>query len=873
MQADDLFEKMKAGDQQAFKEWFGARRESVAKFAFQAGLPKQHMGSFLAAVAESVKKKSGSLNASNEKSVLFLTAVQALKLFQDEMADETDTYALKFEEDREAHTALIKLSVPLRMAIVLVYFHGKKVEEAAGYLTAPTASVKEDIRSGLDQLREDLSAETDEDVVKRLLLLDKSYNRMDFSDVPEEAATLEPLMDEPEKKFETQNKPQRMNRKISLLAGASLFLAVVIGASFYYNDQPGDTQQAAIEENPTSVSKAMVKAWEAQYEEIRSSAPERLGLSEEVFESLEYVQTADALRDRTFSRQNVRQLKDDPERMQNQVDKLMLSIETPKGMLDSVGEYQMMSSETSDFLLIYTEKTDQLLVITNGLLEKYKDELPQIEDNGHIAAIELTRNDEDYPEELKNLTEAMDEYMFQFMAHPSGKRFTAVRDINRFYSIHPFNSSMESLHYLDVMQSMSYLHETGALGSIEYLPYPVISMARFLSDPSSSTALKAKVEPQMLAAFNTLLKGDENFQVFDADGTVKAEFQYAWKSLMQHDNNPLIFLMLPILEEFEGSGWTKSAHYDQLGYRDIADAIELENQGDLAEKLPNGDLDIEDASLLLQDYDYSDIEPLYKEFSASHNMELLAGVQPLEIIKLYYYANKVEDIETMWHLTADDELKPSLEKYKNSWRQRPDITERMDSISIRRDHISRLGRKLLLPVPITFSGNADHHFTMDEITLVTERDQVWLMKHQINEFYSKDDQFGAYDTNVRRHYGNLQQSQDMDVLNDATPGEIAGIFILALENEDTASMKLLLNKIETRFEDDDFLRNWKNNTGFSSYSKLEAVYFRADTYFMDGQTIYGSVNFFTDLENWESGHGLQLEKTGASWKVSDMFGY
>src|SRR5690606_18444904 len=317
-----------------------------------------------------------------------------------------------------------------------------------------------------------------------------------------------------------------------------------------------------------------------------------------------------------FSRQNVRHLKDDPERMQDQVDKLMLSIETPKGMLDLVGDYQLLGSEISDFLLIYTEKTDQLMVIANGLLDKYEDELPDINDEAQDPIYELTMNKGDYPEEIQNLTAALQEYTFHYITDPIKKKFRMVRDLNQFYSIHPFTSDMESLQYLDVLQSMTYVYVSGEQGSIGYMAYPVISMATFLSDSVSNTALKAKVEPQMLDAFYTLLKGDENMEIFDSKGAVKEEFQNAWQSLIHYNNNnPLTFLMLPILEEFEASGWKKSAHYDMLGYRDIAHAIDMENQGVLEAKLPNGDLEIEEASLLLKDYDYTDIEPLYQEFS------------------------------------------------------------------------------------------------------------------------------------------------------------------------------------------------------------------------------------------------------------------
>jgi len=220
-------------------------------------------------------------------------------------------------------------------------------------------------------------------------------------------------------------------------------LSTVIGVSFLFNEQPAETQQsAAEEENPTTVTKAMVQKWEAEYEEIRTEAPESLGLSMETFEQLEYAKKADALKERTFSRQNVKQLQDDPERMQEQVDVLMWNIHTQKGMLDSVENYRILSSETSKFLVIYTEKTEQLMTIADGLLEKYKDEQATAEVNGLLSPEKLMHSRQDYPEEIENLTSSLREYTFQYSVHPNEERFRTMRDITRFYQVHPFGSDI-----------------------------------------------------------------------------------------------------------------------------------------------------------------------------------------------------------------------------------------------------------------------------------------------------------------------------------------------------------------------------------------------------------------------------------------------
>src|SRR5690606_26308302 len=102
---------------------------------------------------------------------------------------------------------------------------------------------------------------------------------------------------------------------------------------------------------------------------------------------------------------------------------------------------------------------------------------------------------------------------------------------------------------------------------------------------------------------------------------------------------------------------------DKLEYGDSLEMLKLEQQGELSSTLPNGDFPLESELVDLADFDYERVKELYGRFKKSYDTDLLAGVQPLDVYFLYFYANHEKDPETMYHLLADSDFKPSLEQY------------------------------------------------------------------------------------------------------------------------------------------------------------------------------------------------------------------
>ena len=157
-------------------------------------------------------------------------------------------------------------------------------------------------------------------------------------------------------------------------------------------------------------------------------------------------------------------------------------------------------------------------------------------------------------------------------------------------------------------------------------------------------------------------------------------------------------------------------------------------------------------------------------------------------------------------------------------------------------------------------------------TLITERDKIWLMQHQINEHYTKEENFEGYDAKVQNYYKNIAESGKRDAIQLATPAEIAGIFLLALENEDVKTMRLLVNEMDHTISDDMFKQRWMNGH-LIAYSKMTGISFTADAINAGSNRIHGGVDISMKSDSMDDRRYLQMEKVEDSWMILDMFGY
>lgn len=870
MKRAELFEEAKEGDQQAFIEWSRYCWADIAQFGFQAGVPEQKLAEFGLDVFRHIEEQLPQITLEDAEKKLYLAAIEYAAAYRRNLEPDQTGQALKFEEDIETHKSLQQLNTQKLLPFALYTFHGMSLDEISSLLGESEEKLKLFIHSSKEFLTEKLQTEKLEMTEKRLELLGKSYTRLP-DHFPEDRLFREKQETEEQLPVnEPAKKPPVKRGAAAMLAVAGLFLTGVVGASFIFNDEnPKIT--TAVEEDGTMVTDRMVEKWKKEYELIRKNSPGLLGIDPEVYEQLEYVQKADEEMESTFSKRNIEKLRDTPKEMEYQVEQLKFQINTPKGMRDSLTDTRpMIADDTALYVSSYLEKTKQLMAVADGMLEKYRDELSAASVNGKLSVEKLKANPDEYPDELKKLLKSLFEHTLTLAIHPNEEKFRTIRELDVFYSKNLFNNDYYAMQYMELIGRGPYFDETGFLFPVQDLPFLISRLEMFLLEIDKSDPMYEELSFILQHSFYMMLKGDEHTEIFDRDGVVKPEYQQIWTDLAYNSRNPIVFLLMPVIEEMEDSGWTKSEHYDQLAYPDILTALDMEKNGTLSGQMPNGDVFVEREIRNLDNFEYSEMDALYKNFKSDYDVEILSARAPLDTLLLFYYANKIEDPETMWHLLADEGRKPSLEEYIRRWKQLPDIKEEFSSLEVMNDGVNRVANSLYLSVFGSSTATGDHMMGGKYVpTLITEANHIWLVQYQISEQHFITEEKTEFSDRVQALYAGITE----EIADNATPGEIAGMYLLALEHKNVEAVRMLLAEPEAEELKDEEIENRYFHTYMPTLSALSRLSFTTETYDRVSENMTGMAEFEYVEQEVVTSNMLWMVKEGESWRINENMGY
>ena len=850
---------------QASKEtgWEPQLQERAMRFGFQNGVPAHKLNAFQQAVYTTFS--SIPMDNEEEREIhIYKAAISNMPLFSGN--EEEGGELFHFSEDKDTHFAVLGLVEPLRHALTLHFLQGKDLKEISFITGRPEQQVEETLREGVDQLQGALEETDTSATEKRLEFAAKSYKRIEFS-LAEKA--------EPETELEPAAEAVAITAPVSkrskiLLATAGLFLAGLIGASFVIdNGQPDLPLTAAEAESDEQITLEMLDGWKKQYNEIRASSPKRLGIDQRTYDELEYVKQTDQQMERLFSNQNAEKMKNEQKKMQRQVDELMLQIETPKEMVSLFDDAFLTSAETQNFIVNYALKTKEMMRLSEEVLLANKEELADVEVNGELSAEKLLAGRSDFSQELQNMLDSLDERGLTIIKQPLKERFITRRDTEALYASRLFSTDYEAMEYTGLLMNEPYFDAEGLLQPVDQMPSVLTSIERPLLEFADSSPLYEDFALIFQQAFFLTLKGAEEQSVFDEQGVVKEEYQFAWKQLAQQSGNPLLYLMMPIVEEMEASGWRSSASYDALGYDGILAALEMEKAGKLAAKLPNGNVTVEQQIIQLDQHDTASTEKLYKSFSAEHDLELLVDVPPLDVMLLFQYANSLGDADTMWHLMAGTS-KPDLEEYKKVWRKQTDFNEYIKWIEVMEDQIMRIGPRLHLYLSVAPVDEADYPPYMP--SLVMEGNSTWLVQYHLSEKYRLAQEESGYQSTVNALYNKTKESLDAIELDNASPGEIAGLLLKAYEENDAEVLALLFEEPESL--DKAHLITQLSGRNVPKLTDAQNLAFYSDSiYYGNGSDDIerGSFEFAGPNDGTDMNMGqLTMVKTPSGWRFGDL---
>ncbi|MBT2571981.1 hypothetical protein [Planococcus sp. ISL-110] len=863
--ATDLYGQAQKGDKSAFYKWAEEIQPDTGRFAYQLGVSIEKLPYFQQLSLRRLHKQLEHFAPEEAKCQLYKLMIQQAEANNPPLENLGDQAVFGFQEDQELHAELQKLEMDQRIPLALFYFHEIPLKDILAITEMLEHQALESKDIGLQALQKHLQLD-ERQLLQRLAMLHKSYRR--FLPPP----PFEQAIPNKEEKFPVAESaivsasPQRKKKKTTIILGAaSLFLAAVISISFSADDQQAGTAGITEWQEADSVTDEMVADWRSQYEEIKKTSPERLGMTKEQYEQLEYIKLADAEMERVFSADTLESLRADPIKMQLEADRLFRQVETPRGMVDSLsGTSPMLAAETENFLRNYAAKTDELRIFADGVLVKYRQELESTIVMGQLSPEKLLAQSDSYPEELRMVVEALPEYNLFAVVHPNDNRFRTIRDVHILNQQQPIMNDPYAWHYLNLLSSEPYFDSSGFLMPIETIPQYLLSMELALLEEGGETALFDGIEVAYQQVFWQLIKGSGNSPVFDDEGKVKPNYRNAWNGVAS--SNPMAFLMLPILEEMEASGWTVSANYDELQFSDLLDALEMEKSGKLADKLPNGNLVIEDEFVDMEDFDWSRIQPLYKSFKASYDLELLAGVPPLDVLFMYHYANKLNDTETLWHLLADSPLKPALQVFQEEWQPIPELTENANWIELSEGfYKQRVKDKVYIYPQI----DSDEFIERLDVLLVTEKDQIWQIDYQQYDSYDLMGEDQQLKQRVEKLYASISNGSQNQLPTETKAGEVAGVFFKAVENEDIATMRTLM--ADTDWTNDE-LTSFLDLHSFRPFSDLEQITFRTHFGLDPAASLRGGIEikYASRSQNSLVQEMFFMKKTEDGWRMTDL---
>lgn len=866
--ANDNFRQAQKGDTASLYYWMENAFPDMGRFAYQLGVRPLQLPDFQQNSLLELQKQVEQLTPEQAKIQLYKLMIQQVSVQPIQVESTGLPMILSFQEDQELHDELQKLLPSQRVPFVLFYFH----HFSAGEMTAITETSEQQAQQAIDEGLHTIRFTMDlneTQLLQRLAMLQKSYQR--FVPLPLSKQAIQqsdgqmPNVESVKLSFA----PQPLGKKPTIILGAAgLFLAVVIGISFTVNDQQAKTSSATELEQSEIVTDKMLTDWQSQYDTIKKTAPKRLGMTPQQFEKLAYVKQADAEMEQVFSDDMLESLKDDPVNMQVVVDRLFRKIETPRGMVDSLaGPNPMLSAETEGFLLDYAAKTDELRLFADNLLLKYQQELESTIVMDQLSPEKLLAQSSSYPEELRLVLEALPEYNLMPIAHPKNSYFRTIRNVDSLTQQQPIVGDLYAWQYLHLLGSEPYFDDSGFLLPLESIPYNLISMEEALLEEGTGSALLSRIEIAYQQTFWQLVKGSDNSSVFDEQGKVKMDYRTAWNSIVS--SNPMAFIMLPILEEMEASNWTTSAIYDELEFHHVMDALTMEKSGELANKLPNGNLKLEDEFVDMKDFDYSRIQSLYESFEASYDLQLLSGVSPLDVLFMYHYANKQEDATMQWHLLADSPSKPTLEAFVKDWRKIPELTKTARWVELSGSSYKQRVKDKVYIYPGIDMYEFDEQL---DLLLVTEKDQIWQIDYRQYESYDLQGEDQQFKQTVDSLYTAFSTDFQSQLLTNAKPAEVAGMFFKAVENEDVLMMKKLM--IETNLTDEEFvdLLALKNFRPLSELAQLTfKSHFTPDHSLGRGGAV--EIHYYTMAEENLFPEMFYMDKTKDGWRMSNINEY
>ena len=313
-----------------------------------------------------------------------------------------------------------------------------------------------------------------------------------------------------------------------------------------------------------------------------------LKMDEDRFAEINFIRSADKAASLLVSDDNVNILSSYSTRkeiLQEQFERLTFELMLPSEMHYSLLNYQLTGDEQGsiEFLRLYRNKVKDLLVVYDDIIADNKKAIEdyEVKSTEDKASVIMLFHDK-LPEELRNMVETMKEQSIKLYSNT----FSGEIDIH-YYASNKHEQVKYSMHeatygYADMIANEPYMVDAVMKHPLDESVMYLLDMQHTLMNVQQDSNLYPIMETYFVQLFYTVVKGSESMNVFDERGIVKDEYQQVWKSISNGDMaSPLNYLVQPIIDQMEASGWKSSKSLDEFNSEEISEVLELAKEGEL----------------------------------------------------------------------------------------------------------------------------------------------------------------------------------------------------------------------------------------------------------------------------------------------------
>lgn len=809
MQDSDLIIRAQNGDTHAYGELMELLHRKVEKFVFQCGVNVEDINGVTQEVFLNLYKSIGDFESTYFTPRLYKIALNETRSYgrrekrseeiENEKLSETSlstrspqSRILVFDEDRELHEVILSLEEQHRNPLVLLYFHEIPVEQIGEILNISIEKVESRLLSSKEQLKSIFEISEEKQLETNLKLLKKSYKRVPSKFNADEL--LQNIISEEEDSKATQavKKPTYSRQKLSVWAASLVFIFLIgiLSASFLAQSRDNGSQKELVaEENDSEELKK-------SYEREKAIRREILGLTEDAFNQIEFVQMADQLFSFYFHPDKIDE--HGGQSIEERYNQVIESLKLPSEMIDdvTVSRRHMQEQESMLFIDKLDMKVNQLLSYYNSLIDNHHELLNTAKMNGKLDATYLSTYRNELPQDLKSMINHAPQQGVGIQVSPDEKKYVAK-------FIMPDQWGMMYEYIGDPAVSLFHLKQMAPFtfgGELVYPPQDAVSMLTHLEQVLLSTNHQNSLYAVMKSHYEdlayTLIFGTSNTKVI-TDGRVNEEFQFVWNNLrFNYGASPLKYFIRPVYESVSRNDWKVDETYNSLNFNDLQIAFSLAESGDLEAIMPK-----EDSGAITETVSWPNAEVQQKvagyiERDDYQVISQFVGMTPIESIVLFDYAQEMglqqinHQLLSFGNFMSDGDFETVL----NSWLNDKLLSEEATSLRYEDEKtFEKFG---------SFVGSVDvmkGDSVLRSVPIIRNHQGLWQIDMGSNyNRYSEpviDINEGSIQS-IQDLYSRFKENYDHAILKDEGATTIAGIYLEAFTQGDLETQYELLNKGE-----------------------------------------------------------------------------